>query len=673
MDNSAPQPHLIVDGPDSGRFELRDEIRLGRDASCQIVLRKDDQVSRNHARIYREGDSYYVEDLNSRNGVQLNGAKITRSVLKDGDQIQLGQTSVRFVSSVAASQPKEAEKTIVMELKASDLFAGGPEAPKDLTELKRVNDNLRTVYSISEKLAGNFDIDKLLNDVLDKIFEVVKADRGVIMLAPEDGGPLRRAAQKARAAKPTQDIQVSQTILRHVLMNRSAVLTTDATKDQRFAAGQSIFLQHIHSAACVPLIARQRIVGVVQVESTETNQTLSRADLELLTGIAGQAAIAIENARLLKKAEEEAQIRTNLQRYLAPQIADQVIRKKVNLQLGGEIQKITILFSDVRGFTRMTEELGAREIVATLNQYFSRMVDVIFAQGGTLDKFVGDAIMALWGVPLGGRDDAMKAVQAAVGMQRELFMLNLYRRLSGQLPLYMGVGLNSGDAVVGNMGSPNTMQFTAMGGTVNQASRIEGKTTPGQVLISESTLNETRGQIRVAELAAVDLKGIQGKVKIWTVTGLASDTVPQELEGLDDARSVTTYVPCVHERTGRAFVGRGFDQDGEFGVLTSLDYASSIRSGDIVQVKLGGPTARPASAGAGGPGQGPQPAPGPDSRPGIVSKPGQSQALQRSMIASPGVLPLGPITFRVGSVRSSPMERKTPLAMVTLLTLSDTH
>jgi adenylate cyclase len=413
--------------------------------------------------------------------------------------------------------------------------------------------------------------------------KVIKCDRGVIFLHSEKDGTLHRASQKSNDPNESGDIPVSQTILKYVLDTKCAVLTSDAGRDARFVEGQSIFIQHIKSAACVPLICRKKVVGVLQVESTVLQEAFKREDLALLTGIGGQAAVAIENASLLRKAEAEAEIRTNLQRYLPPQLAQQVIQNKVSLSLGGETQKITILFSDVRGFTRMTEEIGAREVVGTLNQYFSRMVGVVFKHGGTLDKFIGDAIMAMWGAPVPQPDDALRATMAAIEMQRELFMLNLQRRLGGKKSLHMGVGLNTGEAVVGNMGAPNMMQFTAMGGVVNQGSRIEGKTTASQVLVSAATLTEVGSYIRVIELPAVELKGIKGLTPIWSVLGLATDAVAEPLKMGRLAR-VQTFLRMTHGTTSRVVEGRGFDDEvaGEFGVVLIEQDAAGFVENDLV-------------------------------------------------------------------------------------------
>jgi adenylate cyclase len=644
-----------------------DICRMGRNTDCDIQFH-DDQVSRDHARIVREGDQYVLEDTKSRNGVQVNHKRVTRQVLKDGDLVTLGQTTLKFVAGAAAAtagttgaaaqppaQARTEPKTIIAELSASQELFGMQTA--NLTELQKAHTNLKTVYSISEALAGTFDIEKVLDNVLDKIFEVVKADRGVIMLMDEADGSLRKAAQKVRGQKTAGEISVSQTILRYVLEKRASVLTTDAARDQRFAEGQSILIQNIQSAACIPLICRNNILGVLQVESTQRAQAFSRDDLHLLTGIAGQAAIAIENAGLLKKAEEDAEIRTNLQRYLAPQVAQQVIQKKVSLALGGQAQKITVLFSDVRGFTRMTEEIGATEIVATLNQYFERMVTVIFNNRGTLDKFVGDAIMALWGVPIVGESDTLCAVRAGVEMQRQLYLLNLYRRICGQRPLYMGVGLNTGEAVVGNMGASRMMQYTAMGGTVNQASRIEGKTTPGQVLISESTFAEVHPYVQNQELPPVELKGIAGTVKVWTVTGLDTDEAPAGFEGLGQPLSVVTYLDCTHDRSGRSFVGRGFDVDAgrEFGVAVPAEVAGEFQEGDTLRIDVGGATAAPSVR---------------------TTSPGSTSASvpAASISLGPGAVPpVGPLVFQVGAVRPSPPDRLPPFALLTLQTIRDTQ
>jgi hypothetical protein len=245
-------------------------------------------------------------------------------------------------------------------------------------------------------------------------------------------------------------------------------------------------------------------------------------------------------------------------------------------------------------------------------------------------------------VPIGGLEDAICAVRAGVAMQRELFAFNLLRRTLGQRPLYMGSGLNSGEAVVGNMGSPNTMQFTAMGSTVNQASRIESKTTPGQVLLSESTAASVRDIASLRELPPVELKGIQGKVRIFSVVGLVSDVVPDGLEGLGEPTAVVTYLPCRQVRTGRTFVARGFDvPGGEFGLVFPAVEAEGLKDGDLVQILAGG------------------------LRPPTVAPAGITGLQTTPMVA--------PLAFRIGALTGSPPERTPPFVLATLLTTTDTH
>lgn len=662
MPPSPPTARLILESPIYQEFLLGDLTRMGRSPDSDILFEEDTQVSREHAKIVREGETFYLIDLQSRNGVQVNHVRVSNRVqLKDGDLVTLGQTTMRFSCNTgvarAASQattsnlPGAENKTIIAEFSAdTDIFSVKSARVEDL---QKAADNLRIIYHVSEALAGNLDLHRVLDEVLERIFEVMKADRGVIFLLDPKDGKLIRAAQKARGQKVTGDIPVSHTILNHVLKTQCSVLTTDAMKD--FAEGASILMQNIQSAACVPMICRKKVLGILQVESTQHIQAFSRDDLQLLTGIGGQAAIAIENAGLLRKAEEEAEIRTNLQRYLAPQIAQQVIEKKISLSLGGQQQKITILFSDMRGFTRMTEEVGASEIVRTLNEYFERMVQVIFRNQGTLDKFVGDAIMALWGVPIESPDDAYHAVRSAVEMQRELFMLNLWRRQSNQRPLYMGIGLNSGEAVVGNMGASNMMQYTAMGSAVNQASRIESKTTAGQVLITQSTKELVERLVRMRDMPAVELKGIKGQVPIWTVTGLTADTPLPELAGLGEPAAVVTYVQCTHVKSRRNFVGRGFDVDGgEFGVAIGAETAADIVEGDMIRVmpRFVGQAPDVNMAGT---------APTPVVPPVGPDDPGAKLAL-----------PLAPFLFRIGAVRRSPSERQPPFVLLSFLSVSDT-
>jgi adenylate cyclase len=212
----------------------------------------------------------------------------------------------------------------------------------------------------------------------------------------------------------------------------------------------------------------------------------------------------------------EKKVRSTMARYMSKEVADQLLEQG-EAALGGRLQRTSILFSDVRDFTTVAESIGARETVALLNEYFAEMVEAVFDHRGILDKYIGDAMLALFGVPFQTPQDADNAVAVANAMLRRLAALNRRRRERGQLPIDMGIGIATGDVIVGNIGSPRRMEYTVIGDAVNLASRLEGATKAYKikVLLAESTVNALTIPVRIRELDRVRVKGKDDAVTLF--------------------------------------------------------------------------------------------------------------------------------------------------------------
>jgi adenylate cyclase len=214
----------------------------------------------------------------------------------------------------------------------------------------------------------------------------------------------------------------------------------------------------------------------------------------------------------------EKRMKSTMSRYMDPGLADQILGGGEEI-LGGKSTPATVLFSDIRGFTALTEELGPQGTVSLLNEYFTIMVDCIRQEGGMLDKFIGDAIMAAFGVPIPHDDDEDRAVRTAIGMIRALQLWNCRRIANGKRPVGMGIGLNTDTVVSGNIGSPKRMDYTLIGDGVNLASRLEGlcKQYHASILISENTFRRLKGTYRIREVDRVQVKGKTRSVGVYEV------------------------------------------------------------------------------------------------------------------------------------------------------------
>lgn len=230
----------------------------------------------------------------------------------------------------------------------------------------------------------------------------------------------------------------------------------------------------------------------------------------------------VSNIEMVK----EANAKQMMERYLPSQLVGEFYKNNAQLEPGGENKEVTILFSDIRSFTKFSEQRSAEEVVLFLNEYLSRMTDVIFQFNGTIDKFIGDAIMTIFGAPFKAEDDALRAVKSAVAMNHELEKLN--QKMQPQDKLYMGIGIHTGEAIVGNIGSDRRLDYTVIGDNVNLASRIEGLTKHYNcaILISETTYKQIEGKysiddgFAIREIDKVIVKGKSKPITIYEVVNL---------------------------------------------------------------------------------------------------------------------------------------------------------
>jgi adenylate cyclase len=216
---------------------------------------------------------------------------------------------------------------------------------------------------------------------------------------------------------------------------------------------------------------------------------------------------------------EKRQVKQVFSRFVARDVFDQLMADPSRARLGGERREMTVLFADIRGFTTFTEQGQAEEVVAQLNEYFSRMVAVLFAHRGTIDKFVGDMVMALFGAPLADPDHADHAVKAALAMLEALADLNRQWAAAGRPPLDIGVGLNTGEMIAGNIGSETIMSYTVIGDAVNLAARLESlnKEYRAHIIISDATRSRLKGRYDMKPLGTVTVKGKTEPVAIFEI------------------------------------------------------------------------------------------------------------------------------------------------------------
>ncbi|MCO4762892.1 MAG: FHA domain-containing protein [Myxococcales bacterium] len=518
-------------GPGQQEIELGDLTTVGRQPTntLQIV---DRLVSKEHAVISRRPNTttYVLRDLDSRNGTYCNDLLVESAhVLREGELVRIGSTSWRYVAPpepVAPEIPPPPEDEppasvhATMQLDLLRDFAP-VELVADERTLRMDYEKLRLSYTLSGDLHGQTDIDHILNRILQRIFEWLPVDRGVIMLVDEqrEGEVYDKLVNSSVNLRPgvgldesQRELKVPSSILRQAVGKREAVLSTDARMDARFGHAHSVVLQGIRSSMTVPLVANERVIGVLHVDSLISTGLFTEKDLSVLGAVARQAAISVDNVLMQQRIKTETAARESLSRMLSPNLVDQIVAGDLPMEKGGTLRRATVLFADVRGFTNLTERTPPKEMVAMMNEYFERITNVIFRHNGTLDKYIGDAVMALWGAPLTHDNDEVEAVQAAIEMQDAVADFNKQREAEGKDPIGVGIGIATGQLIAGYMGSSQTLSYTVLGRSVNLSARLCGMAEPGEVLLAPTTHDFVREWVVAEEMASIQLKGITDPV-----------------------------------------------------------------------------------------------------------------------------------------------------------------
>jgi adenylate cyclase len=527
------------------------EVTIGRSPECQIVL-KDFGISRTHARITVDEDGVRIADLKSKNGTQVNGVQVVEAPLKDGDKILLGKFQLTFTKTLEGKVVLDEDKPLSEEagtiirsvgelsklLTDSGAAALAPDAKKgpapvvDLQDIEKSNRILKVLMKVAETLIAVRPVEEVLAQVVEIVFDHIPADRGFLMLQEEADDKLVPMIVKHRKEGSGEGkITVSKTIADRVMKDRVSILTSDAMVDPRFGAGDSIRFHGIRSAMCAPLWNKDQVIGIIHVDSPMLTNCFTLNDLDLLTALANYAAVAVERARLNQKILAEEKKRERLGRFLSPQVTSRILAtdESQGAALGApEVKEVSVLFADIVGFTTMSEAMSPASVAHLLNDYLSRMTDVIFKYEGTLDKYIGDAIMAVYGAPLDMTDHAARAIRSALEMQERLVEFNADRK-DGQGPqLKIRIGINTGKVVAGEIGSINKKEYTVLGDTVNTASRLESSVAkPGMVVIGENTYEAVKDLFDCRPMGKTTLKGKANEVSVFevlAVKGVAAST-----------------------------------------------------------------------------------------------------------------------------------------------------
>jgi len=532
---------LSISGDQSIELAQGKTLVVGRAVTSDVPI-YDPTISRRHAEITLTDTGVRIKDLGSSNGTFLNGAKVTDGDAVENDVVTFGKVAFKVVPvTPAAARPAvpatpapaqasgkgPAGGTIVRALPVSpsgnvpaikEISSSGGHLKVDAKDIQeRQSQKLKLLLDISQELSKQQDLDRVLEKVVDLTFQVMSVDRVSILLLDQKTQELVPRISRSRTGDAQAAKMVPQSIARKVVDDRVAILSDNTAADDRFK-GKSIVIQSVRSAMCTPLLsADQKVLGILYVDNQTAIHSFQDEDLDFLMAFGGLTAFSIERSQLSDRLRREALVLSNFQRYFAPNVAAQIAQQEGAVQLGGDKRPVVIFFSDIRGFTPMSETMSPDDVATLLTEYFTEMVEIVFEHAGSLDKFMGDAIMALWGAPIAHADDADRAMTCAMDQLAALEKMNVKWKEKGRPDIKIGVGINFGEVFAGNFGSDRRLEYTVIGDAVNTASRLCSNAGPNEILISEAFYKALKHPPKVEALEPLQVKGKTKKVAVYRV------------------------------------------------------------------------------------------------------------------------------------------------------------
>lgn len=544
-------------------WETREpEVVFGRtdDKSAAILdLFPDQKVSRVHGRIWEEGGLYWIEDLNSTRGTRLNGVEIKgrgKQQFRMGDTILAGETTLRLEASrvqPAAKKTSYLEQGTVLLPETQHIESGlslagdvggtildafaamtrperaagqkipAPEAPPPGGELlapvpiegvgEQTARRLRLLCDLPLQFAGKTHLESLLRLIVDRLVELIPNAEswGLVLRDATTDNLLLKAYHAAGVCS------VSETLARRAVNSRTAFIWRRGLEG---SVEGTLLAGPIASGMYAPLLWHNEALGVLCADAHKPDAVFTEDDLRLMVVVAQYAAMAVASHQLQERLKRESATKANLLRQFSPAVAEHLLAHRGRLRLGGERNEVTLLCSDVRGFTMMAADMEPDDIVETLNEYFGYLVPIIFANHGTIDKFMGDGILAVFGSPEPDPVHHEHAVKAALEMQAAMAKMNAARETRRVPVRDIGIGIHCGEVVQGFVGTADRMEFTVIGDAVNRASRYCAAA-PGKEILISPEVHERLWRIVESEETTIQTKH-EGDLLAYRVRSLKS-------------------------------------------------------------------------------------------------------------------------------------------------------
>jgi adenylate cyclase len=514
---------------------LGTRVTIGRDPGNSIVVQNEDRsLSRFHARFDFDGRHWSIVDTRSTNRVRVNGALIEPDdrgarVLADGDTISLGGFEVRFVREAGESLvfdgvvPALGSVTLKTAAQVADLpsFIQAPSAvrlPKEAEEaIERAKTAISVLTTVGRRIAAVTPVDEIIDTIVDLVFEATPAERAALFLWDDSVARLVPKRTRTRSAGESATMTVSESLLDQAFKEKAVV-----QMDPQVKLSESMQRLSLRSAIAVPLLDESRAVGVIYADTSSLTAAFDPFGIALLSSLASHTAIALEQTRLLRKSLQEERWRAKLAQYLAPGVVNRILASGENtpgFAMNAEEVEVTVLFCDMAGFTSRTENMEPHDVFVLLNRCFSQMTETVQDEGGTVDKYIGDCLMAVFGAPFAQPDHARRAARAALGLRDAIDRINSE---GPDVKVGFRIGMNSGRAVAGDVGHVARRNWTVLGSTVNLASRMESSVAqPGQIVLTGQTRSALGDEFEVRRIEGVKApKGITRGFQAFELLGL---------------------------------------------------------------------------------------------------------------------------------------------------------
>lgn len=403
-------------------------------------------------------------------------------------------------------------------------------------ELEKKFNEARYLARITEQINEGIILDEVLNDIYDSFQPIIPYDRLGLSFIDDDGKTVR--SYWTRSSKPIKlkkgfSAELKGSSLQRVIRTGIPRIINDLEeyekKHPESLSTKTILSEGIMSSLTCPLIAMGKPVGFLFFSSLE-KKTYKDMHVDIFRQIAGQLSIIVEKSRIYERMTDITRrlelsnsfIRKVFGRYVSDDVVDSLLQSEDSLRIGGEKRELTILMSDIRGFSQISERYPAEETVAILNAYLERMVDVIHRYNGTINEILGDSILVIFGAPVSRNDDHLRSLACAIEMQNVMEDVNRENRKKGYPALAMGIAINSGSVIVGNIGSEKRAKYGIVGSQVNLTARIESFTVGGQILISGSTKEKCGKRAIVSKQIDFNVKGFSKPIKAFDLKGIKS-------------------------------------------------------------------------------------------------------------------------------------------------------